>query len=538
MKKVLYITPHLSTGGLPQYLLKKIETFKNNYEIFVLEWEDITGGELVVQRKKIQSLLGDNFFSLESNKERVFDIINKVRPDIIHFEEIADTFIPTSILQKIYTDKREYYIVSTTHSSSTNPKQIRFGSDKYVLVSNWSKKIFDEHYKGSVVCDVWEYPIEDKSNYDKDYYKNILSFDPNYKHVLHVGLFTHGKNQKFIIDVAKKCLDHKILFHFVGNMAGNFKDYWSPLMEDLPANCICHYEREDVESFYKASDLFFFPSLWELCPLSIKEAISYNIPMFLTKLETYEDYFDKYATYITLDADVTAKKLIDFFNLNDKEKIEHTPPVFHILTDIDTDREIKSMQSLTKMEDYGFEYIPIISKRYIDLPPKETCQYPDKISVTPGNSLTPSHYGCYLGHKKAFYEGLKIDADYMLIFECDAIIDVPHSEFQKKINLALEKIESDDLLMFSFGFHNNTNIVEKKDDYWVVNKFYGAHAYLIPKKSYHIIDNLYKNCKWNVTDLFFADNLSDYKIGIFPTPITKQSEGYSILDKVFNHERY
>ena len=28
MKKVLYITPHLSTGGLPQYLLKKIETFK------------------------------------------------------------------------------------------------------------------------------------------------------------------------------------------------------------------------------------------------------------------------------------------------------------------------------------------------------------------------------------------------------------------------------------------------------------------------------------------------------------------------------
>jgi hypothetical protein len=52
--KVLYIVPHLSTGGLPQYLLKKIELLKEEFDIWVVEWEDITGGVLVVQRNRLK----------------------------------------------------------------------------------------------------------------------------------------------------------------------------------------------------------------------------------------------------------------------------------------------------------------------------------------------------------------------------------------------------------------------------------------------------------------------------------------------------
>ena len=53
MKKILYIAPHLSTGGLPQYLTKKIELLKDVYDIHVLEYEDITGGNLVIQKNRI-----------------------------------------------------------------------------------------------------------------------------------------------------------------------------------------------------------------------------------------------------------------------------------------------------------------------------------------------------------------------------------------------------------------------------------------------------------------------------------------------------
>ena len=56
MKKLLYIAPHLSTGGLPQYLTKKIELLKDEFDIYLIEWADVTGGVLVVTRNKILKL--------------------------------------------------------------------------------------------------------------------------------------------------------------------------------------------------------------------------------------------------------------------------------------------------------------------------------------------------------------------------------------------------------------------------------------------------------------------------------------------------
>jgi glycosyltransferase involved in cell wall biosynthesis len=69
-------------------------------------------------------------------------------------------------------------------------------------------------------------------------------------------------------------------------------------MENKPDNCIIWGEQTDTEKFYKAADLFYFPSKWELNPLAVKEAISYNLPLFLKKLHTYEDYYNDVATYI------------------------------------------------------------------------------------------------------------------------------------------------------------------------------------------------------------------------------------------------
>jgi hypothetical protein len=51
MQKLLFIAPHLSTGGLPQYLTKKIELLKDIYEIYLVEWVDCTGGVLLITKK-------------------------------------------------------------------------------------------------------------------------------------------------------------------------------------------------------------------------------------------------------------------------------------------------------------------------------------------------------------------------------------------------------------------------------------------------------------------------------------------------------
>lgn len=211
---------------------------------------------------------------------------------------------------------------------------------------------------------------------------------------------------------------------------------------------------------------------------------------------------------------------------------------YHILTDIDSDREVSSQISLSKLSYLDIDYFPMPNKRFTELPPADTCEYPDKISMEPGGKLTPGHYGCYLGHKKAFYKGIESDSDFILIFECDAVIDVTYQEFKEKLDFACEVLNKTDLLMFSFGFHNNVHIIDKNADYWIVDRFYGAHAYLIPRRSFDNIDRMYKESKWNVTDLLFAEKLNQYKIGIFEKPITKQAAGFSILDKVHHEDRY
>ena len=62
--KVLFLAPHLSTGGMPAFLLKRIEALLGytNIEVFVAEWKCYSMS-YVVQRQQIQDLVGDNFIS-------------------------------------------------------------------------------------------------------------------------------------------------------------------------------------------------------------------------------------------------------------------------------------------------------------------------------------------------------------------------------------------------------------------------------------------------------------------------------------------
>lgn len=309
-KKLLFIAPHLSTGGMPQFVLKQIEILKDEYDISLIEWENVTGGVFVVQRNSIENLLGNKFYSISQNKTEVLSIISDIEPDIIHFHEMPETFVGSGILDEIYSNNREYHIVVTTHSSLTDPSSAKYTADRYVLVSDWSKDVFDKHFKGEIDCEVWEYPI-DLYEYDKDSAKDLLGWDKSYKHVLNVGLFTRGKNQGELFQMAKELENEKIMFHFVGNQAVNFKDYWGPLMESIPSNCIIHGERNDVDRFYKAADIFYFTSNFELNPLAVKEALSYGLPTFIKKLHTYKNMYDGKVVYITGDSNTNRKNILD-----------------------------------------------------------------------------------------------------------------------------------------------------------------------------------------------------------------------------------
>ena len=132
-------------------------------------------------------------------------------------------------------------------------------------------------------------------------------------HVLNVGLWTQGKNQKEGVEIARiteALHPGKFQFHFVGNQASNFEGYWKPIMEDLPSNVTIHGEQSNVSEYMKAADAFMFNSTWECSPLALREAISHGLVTFARDLEQYKDMFTKHIIQFSDDSEKNASILI------------------------------------------------------------------------------------------------------------------------------------------------------------------------------------------------------------------------------------
>lgn len=325
METVLFIAPHLSTGGLPQYLVKKVELLKDTYNIFVVEYDDITGGRLIIQKDRLVNLIGDKLITITANdsKQSLIDLIQKIKPYLIHFEEMPEYFMADHIAAQIYKPDREYKIFETCHDSSFNPDNKRFRPDKFVLVSKYQTDMLGPL---NIPSEVVEYPIEYKERPDRTTILNNLGLDPSYKHVLHVGLFTPRKNQQEFFEYARRFENDKVIFHSIGNLADNFKFYWEPLLVNKPKNVIIHGEKNNVDDYYSAMDLFLFTSRGtvndkETMPLVIREAISWNIPTLIYNLPVYQNYFDKFESvhYLNFDNFDDNVRLIDTM-LPDRDK--------------------------------------------------------------------------------------------------------------------------------------------------------------------------------------------------------------------------
>ena len=341
-KKILFITPHLSTGGAPQVTLNKIQLLKNEYEVFCVEYS-LIAWTFVVQRNKIIELLGDNFVSLPEDKTSILKIIEIINPDVISFEEFPEFFMDDLITKEIYKGSRTYKLYETTHDSSFPVYRKRFFPDKFHFVSAFNAfrySMFDIPYE------IIEYPVDNKVKNQKENQEK-LGLDSSWRHVVNVGLFTPRKNQEYLFDIAKRLREYKIKFHFIGNQADNFRFYWEPLMNDKPKNCMIWGERSDVDSFLQASDLFFFGSRGdrnnkELNPIAIKEALEYKMPMMLYNLDVYCGKYnnEETITFLTGDLDTDVNNLLEILK-PEKMKELHDDEVIIISTYPDTSKRKK-----------------------------------------------------------------------------------------------------------------------------------------------------------------------------------------------------
>ena len=317
--KIVYISPHLSTGGCPQFLLKKIQMLHKDHEVHCIEYND--HGCFTVQKNQIKEILGDRLYRVNDRKEELLEIIDRVQPDIVHLEEMPEYFMDRNISLKLYRKDRPYKLIETSHDSSFDPSNKAFFPDRFIFVSKFQEENMKVLGIPSEVC---EYPIVIIPRKPREEALKVLGQDPSKKHVVHVGLFTPRKNQAEIIEYARSLINYPVQFHFVGNQAENFRGYWEPLMKNFPKNCTWWNERKDVGNFYQMADLFLFPSKdgigdKETSPLVIREAISYNIPTLIYNSPVYMGMYDKFDNVEYLDMnnkENNSKKILEMLNIN------------------------------------------------------------------------------------------------------------------------------------------------------------------------------------------------------------------------------
>jgi glycosyltransferase involved in cell wall biosynthesis len=331
MKNLLVISPHFSTGGAPQVTVNKVQLLLNEFNIKVIE-HDFLAWNYVVQRNRMIDLVGtNNFHTLGDNKlEDLQKIVEEFQPSVIAMEEFPEMFLRSECADYLYANDRAWTIIETTHDSSFNPLSKRFMPDKFVFVSAYSAFKYN-HLE--IPTEIIEYPIDQKSR-DKSAKRLKLGLDPNFKHVVIVGLFTPRKNQKYAFELCDKLHKYPIKFHFLGNQAGNFEHYWKPLMDwkqnsNTLDNCVVWGERDDVTDFIEASDMFLFCSKGErtnkeLNPIAIKEAMEYDIHKLMYNLDVYCNKYSNYQNVHYLDGNIDsdAEKMVNILDvkMSDNEK--------------------------------------------------------------------------------------------------------------------------------------------------------------------------------------------------------------------------
>ena len=145
--KLLIVSPHLSTGGSPQYLLNYMEEVREDYEdIRVVEFTNFSSA-YVIQKNKIMDFLGeggvvtlgqygdwDDDELFLKRRKKLIDMINGYDPDVIYMAEFPECYEyklpPSEVMDFVYRKERRYKIVETTHNNSFDFK------DKIYLPDN------------------------------------------------------------------------------------------------------------------------------------------------------------------------------------------------------------------------------------------------------------------------------------------------------------------------------------------------------------------------------------------------------------------
>jgi hypothetical protein len=222
--------------------------------------------------------------------------------------------------------------------------------------------------------------------------------------------------------------------------------------------------------------------------------------------------------------------------------------VVHLLIDTESERERKSIESMSKLQDYGIDYIQYITKRYNNDAWKFQEPYDGWVRHGPG------HYGAFMSFKDIILKYFTDDLDAFIFLEADCVLHehMNMGYFYNQIEKSIEFCNKHNVYNFSFGHTHYNNVIQseiiKIDDnyqyFYLTNKIIGAHCRLFPKKTRELLlkELIFK--PWDAIDIWlnksFYENRQEFglNLGINKQPHTYQHEGMSMIDGDVKNTKY
>lgn len=217
--------------------------------------------------------------------------------------------------------------------------------------------------------------------------------------------------------------------------------------------------------------------------------------------------------------------------------------IIQICSEPENKREIASFNSLSKL---GYRYIRIINPRYTELPPSHNVfdGHVEWIKMSKSYNewgLTPGHYGAWSGHISAIMASF-VDKDYTLICECDCLLNVDSNYFSERVDEAINLLENSNYKIVRFEVGNDQVEYSDKvsENLYLANIMTLGHCYMInPNHRDFWLDRIDK-VGWTTPDWylnFALERAGELQPSFRFLKLTKQSEGFSIIDNIYHNER-
>lgn len=166
-------------------------------------------------------------------------------------------------------------------------------------------------------CDIREYKLEAKKR---------LGFDAKDFHLLFVGQHIWEKGIGIIIETIEKLKDQAtIKINFIGDGYATedmAKTIISLGLESKVKMLGLVTDRQKLSDYYAASDLFFFPSMYDNAPLVVREAAAMGTPSLLLKGSTASEVVkDRYNGYLV---DSNIDEIAELIKFLEKERYKLT----------------------------------------------------------------------------------------------------------------------------------------------------------------------------------------------------------------------